>query len=461
MDRRTPLQTPTKDFTRIYPSMVCKPRQIRSVLILFSFSRFVLGFLLLVFLLFFLHVVLQPMSIITPFMQDNTRNFHTSSPKSAPSNPPIRLPNPKWLYRNYPRFVQRHQSFHGFANNPTNQNVHFSGNFIQRPPPPILSNFPPAYKVDHFNSMLPMHKNFSVSNIHIQNVPQTRVLGRKEQQKQHHPQQVTPKAEDQNLKNSAYEEVNKEAKVMKKIDLKEKKFGSLELKKHKCYSPTFYSMRCKKHAKKRPVVYAVPTKPKTDLQEKIDGEPSEAGVFVFRGDQEAPFENLTDSIQIMEQNSENARQEEAAPKPAPRCKRHRKNSCHVYENVSMVKDNENADSSNNSSENGVEVSVTEALIHNSSPNAVSKDEKEKRGVVNPNFKRSPTVRVTPRLVKPNGVSPRGALNTQLQAKLKAIPVDDQRPKPAEKFQVPEMPLLDTQNKLTSKLSNTKQVCFCV
>lgn len=196
----------------------------------------------------------------------------------------------------------------------------------------------------------------------------------------------------------------------------DKRFGSLEIKKHRCYSPTFYSLRCKKHAKKRPVVYAIP--------KKLKGQ-----VAPFVGEDPKP-NNLSDSVQIFELN-------ESPPKPVPRSRKPK---------VSKTLD----DSSESCSH---EVSTTEAVIHEeiSSPN---KSATKASSVVS---KDSPTVMVRPSFVKPKVESPKGALSLQIQAKLKRTdspptPTDDANPSSS----VPEMPILDKWN--TNKL-NPNQVCF--
>lgn len=443
----------------------------------------------------FLHVVfLQPVSIITPFMQGNSRNFNVSTKSLLPSTQ-LPLYPPLWTYNNYkPRSVQRHQSFHGFGNNiqpffipQTNNNlVRFQPRI-----PSVLYNLPSnlignntvgairtATSGNHLN--FPINRPQSVSTLTSQLPCQKgRIIGRKEQMQKQQQQQQQQQMQKENIDASAILNVNESnssiqnanensANTLKSTQIanvNEKRFGSLELKKHKCYSPTFYSMRCKKHAKRRPLIYAVPKKFKSSADTKSSNEniKPKGEIFVFKGDQNETFQNLTDSIQIMEQNTENnAKQDstkENTPKPAPRCKRHRKNSCHVYENVSFLKnEGENLDSSENGS--GVEVSVTtKALVHNSD------DTRPTETTTNhSNFKRSPTVRVVPSVIKPKTVSPKGALNLQLQAKIKSRSQtsldkpENPSPKNDENFLVPQMPLLDTQNKWMPKLSLAKQVC---
>ncbi|KAB0792415.1 hypothetical protein PPYR_14374, partial [Photinus pyralis] len=241
----------------------------------------------------------KPISIITPFMKGNAGNVPNSF------SPPLKIQQYRPVHSAKPnsrviRPVQRHQSFHGFGT---------------ESPLPKPGELPPSvpYRFPHASS-----GNCNYGSFADLSYQKHRVIGRREQLK------VTSENSVNTIKSTQPPSAN------------EKRFGSLELKKHKCYSPTFYSMRCKKHSKGRSLIYAVP--------KKVD----------------AASADIKDGIQIMGQNTGLTE----TPKPAPRCKRHRKNSCHVYENVSSLKgDPENLDSSNNSSENGVEISVTEALVH--------------------------------------------------------------------------------------------------
>lgn len=263
--------------------------------------------------------------------------------------------------------VKRHQSFHGFQNTP-NFNFGPTPNFSQS----FISYWP--QQGAGFVPCLSQQNQFFVRNPFAPTT--TRVVGRRERA----PKETTT--------------------VKKPCSSNEKRFGSLEMKKHRCYSPTFYSLRCKKHAKKRPVIYAIP--------KKLKG----------RGD----FENLTDSVQIFEQNK-------TPPKPAPRTKK--PNS--IYQNANATLDN----SSNESCTH--EVSTTEVVVHGS-----------------PLAKDSPTVMVKPSFVKPKVESPKGALSLQIQAKLKR---NDSPPTPTDELgkEVPEMPILDKWD--TNKLKSPNQVCL--
>ncbi|KAF5287292.1 hypothetical protein FQR65_LT02165 [Abscondita terminalis] len=350
----------------------------------------------------------KPVSIIAPFMQGNTRY----QPKCL--NPIVKTP---CNIKTYPRPVQRHKSFHGFGTQIPNSVTLPQSNEFCKMHLTVARDFP----INRFSS---------VTEIPFQ---KPRVAGRREQ-----------------LRNDSEKIGNPNVVNTLTIgNASEKRFGSLELKKHKCYSPTFYSVRCKKHSKKRSVIYAIPKKCKSDSTTKTVAENSnsESDMFVFKSDKANTFEDLTNSIQIMEQNNENNVKQNllTAPKPAPRCKRHRKNSCHVYENVSALKSEaENLDSSNNSSVNGVEISFTEALVHNSTA------DNDVETNTNSNLKRSPTVKVSPSVIKT--VYPKDA---QLHLKNS----ERSSPNADEKFLIPEMPLLDTQNKWTPTLSNTNQNAF--
>lgn len=278
---------------------------------------------------------------------------------------------------------------------------------------------------------------------------------------------------------------------VKSTSVAEKRFGSLELKKHKCYSPTFYSMRCKKHGKKRPVIYALPKKVFTQIPTNKTSEVKKSNSFT----------TIADGVQIKEHS--NDCNSNLKPKPKPRCKKHRRIEI-IYQNVSnninKSANESNLDSSKESienNENNVCV-ITDAQIHaskdeskenlgddnaalettpsnksqNSCPKVVDFDSKKSFlspvHKVSPHaMKNSPTLKVSPNFVKPLVESPKGALSLQIQAKMKASPVQSPTtfnppqhdPKnPNEGFpNIPQMPILDTQNKWSPKIAN-KQVC---
>lgn len=221
----------------------------------------------------------------------------------------------------------------------------------------------------------------------------------------------------------------------KRLPTDEKRFSSLELRKHKCYSPTFYSMRCRKHAKKRPVLYAMPKKPRSELNNSYDLNNSS-------------YENLTDSIQIMEENASNTQREH--PKPAPR--QPKKKTKAVYANVSDSIQNRSESSSDNC-ESQTSVSITEALVHTpdtkrepeleSSKNSKTTLGNEKLSPIG-GKNNTPVLKVSPNCVKPKIESPKGALYMKLQAKMKASSPNNKREACAKS--VPQMPLLEPKTK---------------
>ncbi|KAJ8948367.1 hypothetical protein NQ318_019352 [Aromia moschata] len=291
----------------------------------------------------------------------------------------------------------------------------------------------------------------------------------------------------------------------------EKRFGSLEIRKHKSYSPTFYSMRCKKHMKRRPIVIAVPKK-------------------CVKGNED--FQNLTDSIQIYEQNCDTAEDENddddvcETPVPAPRGRRQRKSEI-IYANVSpSLSKCDSIMEESNSSEDAIKTDIeTQAQVHASNDadnlnndadetpdncvdvvdghdennqnlsrdaltdaavntkNAINKtDHSPKLVAVSPKqapkiaisshaLKNSPTLKVSPNFVKPKTESPKGALSLQIKAKIKASPLQSPADNPNksilsdtkdnkdehkanEQFpEIPEMPILNTQTKRTPNITN--------
>ncbi|XP_065160558.1 uncharacterized protein nrm isoform X4 [Atheta coriaria] len=228
-----------------------------------------------------------------------------------------------------------------------------------------------------------------------------------------------------------------------------KRFNSLEMKKHKCYSPTFYSMRCKKHAKKRPIIYAIPKVHKTGEAQAAN---KSACQPPLTNDKEGVFEHLTDSIQILEQNDDTQNSTDSLSKNTS-CPKHGRTSSLSKNTVSapvFTKNNSvSFPASQETSPNCKhEDSITQALIHKSTPKQtkpvsenkvtpVSRSEipkissnqsKESNNTkflpkisdVTPKVKRpTPTVKVSPNFIKPKVESPKGALHQQLQAKLKA------------------------------------------
>ncbi|XP_060519272.1 titin isoform X2 [Cylas formicarius] len=320
----------------------------------------------------------KPISVIAPFQQCAKRAVQTDQ------KPPPKMPDLE------PLRIRRNQSFHGFQTNPGYYTPRFlhpfnlplarnlSNPFINSPPfnyPRYHAYWPPTPS----RPSIIRPSNFRVSPPMRTQEPAIRTDEAK----------ALPKT--------------------KRVNLSERKFGSLKTEKHKCYSPTFYSMRCKKHAKKRPIVYALPKKCLSPLSKSTAKD----------------FQNLTDSIQILE---------EATPKPAPRCRKHRKPEI-IYANIcnslqGNVPSGNSPDSSNGSEEGGT-VSVTEAQIHVSTVEVVESNERtaetDRAKKVVPTIaaqaiKNSPVLKVSPNFIKPKVESPKGALSLQILAKRKASPV---------------------------------------
>lgn len=464
--------------------------------------------------------IFQPISIIAPFTQGNTTQpTFTSSTNSLlfPSKNTAFSP-PSTTPRTNNKLIKRNQSFSGFQNNqiitsvPTLfENGNFSRNFSNpylnyscsnqqqiRLSQPVnnlnrlqqeqqqftvrpFMHFSQLSGLNRISSQYPFNldckvqsatslnqinqlSNFNFKSstnpfsIHPKTCTSSRVVGRRES--------LNEKVL-MNAKETAKTDESKVVKTNTEIMMK-KRFNSLEFKKHKCYSPTFYSMRCKKHAKKRPVVYALPKKvvhklPKTSSCTDLES--------LKNIDENQDFQSLTDSIQIFEQNSE-------TPVPAPRCKKHQKRDI-IYANVS--KNIEKA------RENGIEkgdsqIEITQAQIHapkdeNASNNEEKVVVKEKAEPFSSDkiklsnsraLKNSPTLKVSPNFIKPKTESPKGALSLQIQAKKKASPIpstkrnskDDESGAESIPF-VPKMPLID-QSKWIPNVANANwQVCVLI
>ncbi|KAJ8954753.1 hypothetical protein NQ314_007023 [Rhamnusium bicolor] len=474
----------------------------------------------------------KPISIIAPFNQGNNAHSFTSSTKSLLPSNQTSLSNPFGSLSIPTKTIKRHQSFHGFQNvqtpltnlppyfpiagnvNDAYLNSYASQQFRNIPGfytqnlsnqfiPSIFSQFPPHFRqTSGFNTISGIsvkdnpnyiHKVQSTDNInrsvcHQTNLnafitshpytaaPQTnRIIGRNESQfdvrrtaSGINPPQISTVKEPQANKPSS----RKSYSNKKLSTIVEKRFGSLEIKKHKCYSPTFYSMRCKKHAKKRPLVYALPKKCFSDIGD------SNNKTSIINNESNDDFENLTDSIQIFEQHSENVNDGgDSTPVPAPRCRKHKKSEI-VYANISPSLNN--PEDSNTSTENDkndkVETTVTEAQVHvsndtNKKPDeeptdvvdgfdeiskenftenesnrldidetvntknvinrsdhspklvAVSPKQNPSKLLISPHaLKNSPTLKVSPNFVKPKTESPKGALSLQIKAKIKPSPV---------------------------------------
>lgn len=463
--------------------------------------------------------VLQPVSVITPIVQGAR---HTSKPLTSthPHNATVySTPFGDFLGNK----IQRNQSFHGFQNMQNmfimNQgNQPFTPNFsnlsvqnlqqlyTQNPKahpfviPSIFYKLPPTFNHYTGSNSVAAIKTYPPANPDAINLapnpfynfnqvwynnpfsipPNQRVIGRNE------PKDIR---RSRSGINEAKEGEDLKIQPLSIKELKSKRFSSLELRKHKCYSPTFYSMRCKKHAKKRSVLYAIPKRSKS----QIKPEP----VIQNNQESELVYEDLTDSIQILEQNSVNNENESHNyPKPAPRCRKQKPNV--VYANISESLSKDNLDtsnsSSNTSSENcNVEISVTEALIHHPILNESNANQSKSNETTTPttsndkdsdvieketsnldisgvaklasSISSTPTLKVSPNFVKPKTESPKGALHMQLQAKIKfpspKIEKKTEDPsKSKENFPpVPQMPLLEPQTKrITSKTNFSNQVC---
>ncbi|RZC40747.1 hemicentin-1, partial [Asbolus verrucosus] len=357
---------------------------------------------------------------------DHDKGFYENLPFHGMQNPP-------------------NKSFHGFQNNQQMQ----------------LTNVPARFNF-----------NRNLSNPYLNSVlPQTiRVPGRREAD-------VRRTASGINISENEKpkDETNSEKIASPMASNNDKRFGSLELKKHKCYSPTFYSMRCKKHAKKRPVVYALPKKVFGDLKPPEEKKPD-------------VYQDLTDSIQIFEQNADNE-PPKAVPVPAPRCKKHRKNEI-IYQNVSqqlqqdLAPNPDVSNSSNDGSENlESEISVIEAQVHTQDDRDESKPEiprsPPKLVGVSPKanvsidsniikveamkaLKSSPMLKVSPNFIKPKTESPKGALSLQIQAKMKNSNDNLNQTDDSSKENlplIPQMPLLNPQNKWSPGLAKANQQIY--
>lgn len=361
----------------------------------------------------------QPISVIAPFTQE-TRNFQSLTPKT----------------------IQRHQSFHGFQNNQQIQHLtNFSTRFDLNRSNPFLNNFHKNFSFQQVNQPFTFRNNFQpILNFNpflLPNpfsIPPNRVAGRREEN-------VRRTASGINITEN--KRPNIEKKSIPNTDDNDKRFSSLELKKHKCYSPTFYSMRCKKHAKKRPVVYALPKKVFGDLNTlKKDSDNSESNV----------------------------------PIPAPRSRKCAKKEV-IYQNTSQS-DKPNSPSQLDVSSSSVEgsenleseVSVIQAQVHND-----AKPETDKRSPLKPDesriikveamkaLKNSPMLKVSPNFIKPKIESPKGALSLQIQAKMKNSNDNLNQADDSSKENlplIPQMPLLNPRSPDLVKSQVCFSCCFC-
>lgn len=322
--------------------------------------------------------------------------------------------------------LKRNQSFAGFHNKPQLPWATQYSIFMRNVNQALLGSTP---TLQAFN----MHQAFA-ANPSFQNNQYYQPLGAKRP-----PPRVSGRKEA-SFELKQCKEV--EAKP-KKVVLTAKRFNSLKTEKHKCYSPTFYSMRCKKHAKKRPVVYALPKKCLTTSKD---------------------FQNLTDSIQILEENP---------PIPAPRCKKHKTPEI-IYANIceSLSKTNDSASSSDVSTD---QPTTAEVVVHQppEPPKPKVVDHSPKLVAVVPKIstqamKNSPILKVSPNFVKPKVESPKGALSLKIQAKIKGTSPcakTEEKKETEAAIDIPQMPLITPKSpKLEPSLACTNaalpsQVCF--
>lgn len=293
-----------------------------------------------------------------------------------------------------------------------------------------------------------------------------------------------------------------------------KKFGSLEHRKQKCNSPMFYSVRCRKHGKKRTIfeLYTLPIKPKTSSTtctakpSNSSETPSVSGTktncvvvseipkkskenSASAETDEALYQNLTDSIQILEQNTENNIYEiiQTRPKPAPRCK---KSPNGIYQNIAFVlkvtpeknqnecntlkedlrkKDDDkstNADKSNPSEETRNEA---ESEIDHSSKSIVNSVPLTGRSPnLKPNSQASNiSLRADKKITEPaNAASSLELLPTKPIANVPSLPKTDvKRPTPVKSKDfsnpalIPKMPILNTHIKWSGKPMTHNKVCL--
>lgn len=386
---------------------------------------------------------LQPISIIAPFHQGNRQLTATQKKLSFIPCPALRPFNPS---------LKRNQSFAGFqSNNKREPQLPWATQYsiFMRNVNQVLLGSTPTLQA--FNPVVMQHQAFA-ANPSFQNNQYYQPLGAKRP-----PGRVSGRNEA-SFQLKKCQEV--EAKP-KKVVLTAKRFNSLKTEKHKCYSPTFYSMRCKKHAKKRPIVYALPKKCLTASKEGSND-----------------FQNLTDSIQILEENT-------VTPIPAPRCKKHKTPEI-IYANIcESLSQGNDSPSSSDASTDQVEQTTAEVEVHQppepSPPQETTKprvvDHSPKLVAVVPKIstqamKNSPILKVSPNFVKPKVESPKGALSLKIQAKIKGASPCSNSAKSEEKketidttIDIPQMPLITPKSpKLEPSLACTNaalpsQVCF--
>ncbi|KAH1018820.1 hypothetical protein HUJ05_006512 [Dendroctonus ponderosae] len=423
----------------------------------------------------------KPVSVIAPFHQGVTRNL-TSSRATLNSNAFNHTFQPTHFRTLQPKTntLKRNQSFAGFQSNPNgrmrkigepqqlpwatqysifmrNINPTFLGSTPNVPVNFEQSNFYtplfPALMVPNNNfSSLPIHQAFSVNPSYQNNQyyqplgtkvsTQKRIVGRNEAN-------FNQKRATNDEIGTGKESVKAPAQNKpKKTVLTANRFNSLKTEKHKCYSPTFYSMRCRKHAKKRPIVYALPKKCLNHLPKDTKSTDTHT----------KDFQNLTDSIQIFEQNDD---EKANIPTPAPRCKKHKTPEI-IYANICESLQRSIGESPNSSSDScdgtAVETSTTEVEVHSAGDAKQPDDERDVRKEngsfseekrpkivdhsprlvafcpkklqpldavpkISPQaMKNSPILKVSPNFIKPNVESPKGALSLKIQARKNWSPI---------------------------------------
>lgn len=354
-------------------------------------------------------------------MQTNPRN-RFGQPALTAFNTSLNVPGRESIER---AKIFRNQSFHGFGtglgNNQIGLRQNIGGrNILQAPVKKIsqqnLQNinfisplYHPPYDFLGSNGVIHTIKSSSVKTI-------DRVAGRNESKLD-----IRRTASGINTYSEDKKSDTKPIQIDKtnnKQSIGKRSYSSLTLRKHRCYSPTFYSVRCKKHAKRRPIIYAILKNSKTSQHKPTNSQQ--------QNNDQMQYENLTDSIQICEQNANG--DQKKIPKPAPRCKKHKRQDI-VYENVSKILNTSNESSLNDAE---VKVSTIEAVVHKNSIGKAENDVSQPTNlssqigveiVSSPkspisNLKLTPTLKVSPNFVKPPIESPKGALNMQLQARLK-------------------------------------------
>lgn len=390
----------------------------------------------MLFLIFF-----QPISIISPIVQTNRQNQRTTRLPLMAFNTSLTVPNQESVDK---ARIFRNQSFHGFQTKIQNvaplfltksniapqtgvkqfshqnlQNINFSSPLCHPPYDFLASN-----GSIHTTSSAGLNQSRRQLLVSSNSRSSERVVGRNEAKLDIRRTASGINTYDNKSETSARSHTivqNRQStqRTKNRKTCENKRCSSLTLRNHRCYSPTFYSVRCKKHAKRRPIIYTILKSSKILNNQKtsapVSNKPNE-------------YENLSDSIQFCEQNAENSENEKRkTPKPAPRCKKHKKEI--IYQNIANIL-SQNLNSSNDSSINEPQVAVTEALVHTDSTNNVAptkeipntKPEIQKMIPKSPtaNLKLTPTVKISPNFIKPLTESPKGALNTQLQARLKNL-----------------------------------------